>query len=156
MQLFLFASFFLLHMPGSLPQTPVFPILTIQFIKLSRCWPIVQMKFEHFLFCFDILVHCAILSMVVECVLPVNVHCAVLSSSKSSSKRSCAMNTNLGINWNPERKLDGLTYHESLWVDERQFSDDASRCCVSNLGLEWYDVGIGLDGGLQRRANADY
>ena len=40
--------FFLLHLPGSLPQTPVFPILTIHFIKLSRCRPIVRMKFGHF------------------------------------------------------------------------------------------------------------
>ena len=35
-------------MPGSLPQTPVFPILTNHFIKLSRCRPIVRMKFGHF------------------------------------------------------------------------------------------------------------
>ena len=42
------ASFFLLHISGSLSQTPVFPILTIHFIKLSRCRPIVRMKFGHF------------------------------------------------------------------------------------------------------------
>ena len=52
MQLFLFTSFFLLHMPGSLPQTPVFPILTIHYIKLSRCRPIVRMKFGHFYYIF--------------------------------------------------------------------------------------------------------
>ena len=35
-------------MLGSLPQTPVFPILTNHFIKLSRCRPIVRMKFGYF------------------------------------------------------------------------------------------------------------
>ena len=32
----------------TLPQTPVFPILTNHYIKLSRCRPIVRMKFGHF------------------------------------------------------------------------------------------------------------
>ena len=48
-KVFLLGSFFLLHMLGSLPQTPVFPILTNHFIKLSKCRPIVQMKFGHFI-----------------------------------------------------------------------------------------------------------
>ena len=32
-----------------MPQTPVFPNLTNHFIKLSRCRPIVRMKFGHFI-----------------------------------------------------------------------------------------------------------
>ena len=35
-------------MLGSLLQTPVFPILTNYFLKLSKCRPIMRIKFGHF------------------------------------------------------------------------------------------------------------
>ena len=45
-----FLTLFLLSfaLPGSLLRTLVFPILMTQFIKLSRCQPLVRMKFGHF------------------------------------------------------------------------------------------------------------